>query len=525
MGEIIGIADFGNNPEGLPVVLKIESESDIDHFIAFNRASGINKDNAEADDEITIVEAGENGSNYSPSLLKATLQEGEVYTIPDWNGGSQNLTIIADTININTGTQPGYARITVCLDSFCPIIAPSPYPKLGEVSHYAQLGSDIDGNSNNDNFGKSVAVSDDGSRVAVAASGELNSDNSMGVVRVFDWDANNSQWTQIGGNIVGSSESMSLGYAIDMNSDGSRLVIGAANSRGDDGIVFVYELDENDQWQLLGSEINGLSGMGGWAGYSVVMNSSGNIIAFSSPRTPKLLGWVEAFQFVNGAWIRMGDGFNSNEEYSYFGGSIAMSADGQRIVVGVKYGVMTGSVHIYDFDGSQWQEQGTITGRYYYDFFGGDVDISDDGSRIIVGAPSSDGFRRPNGVFNAGEFQVFEFKNSAWTLIGQKIIGSAPEDEFGQAVSISGDGTHISISSPLNDEAGANAGKVEVYRYSESDDQWILEGQSILGESSKDKFGAGGAVALDYTGAHLIVGAMASTYSTGMARVFTAVEA
>lgn len=48
-GRLVGIADFSNNPSNHPVVVKIESETSTDAFVAFNRAAGINSQNAEAD--------------------------------------------------------------------------------------------------------------------------------------------------------------------------------------------------------------------------------------------------------------------------------------------------------------------------------------------------------------------------------------------------------------------------------------------------------------------------------------------
>jgi hypothetical protein len=107
-GNIVGIADFANNPLNDPVIVKVETGTGTDQFIAFNRATGINRHTDEADDEVTIVQTGLNGELYSQSFLKATLKSGEVYTIPQWDG-TQDLTITAKAININTGSSAGYA--------------------------------------------------------------------------------------------------------------------------------------------------------------------------------------------------------------------------------------------------------------------------------------------------------------------------------------------------------------------------------------------------------------------------------
>jgi hypothetical protein len=105
----------------------------------------------------------------------------------------------------------------------------------------------------------------------------------------------------------------------------------------------------------------------------------------------------------------------------------------------------------------------SINGLDYYDRLGGSFNISEDGSRIVVGAPTSD--NQTLGVYNAGELQVCDHDESNLNAIGQAVIGAAQMDKFGQTVAISGDGTHIAISSPESDENGNNASIVEVFKF------------------------------------------------------------
>ena len=113
---IVGIADFDNNILNHPVVVKIETGTATDQFIAFNRATGVNRQNDEADNEVTIVETGRDGEGYSQSFLKATLQQGETFIYANWAGTNQNLSITAVTIITNPeNNDPGYAVVTACL--------------------------------------------------------------------------------------------------------------------------------------------------------------------------------------------------------------------------------------------------------------------------------------------------------------------------------------------------------------------------------------------------------------------------
>ena len=61
-----------------------------------------------------------------------------------------------------------------------------------------QNGSDIDGDNINDKFGHSVALSSNGTIMAVGAPEDDSAFNNSGQVRVYQY--NGSSWSQIGGD-------------------------------------------------------------------------------------------------------------------------------------------------------------------------------------------------------------------------------------------------------------------------------------------------------------------------------------
>ena len=390
---------------------------------------------------------------------------------------------------------------------------------LSTSIHYSQMGIDIDGQLTDDGLGKSVAMSKDGLRVAIAAPG---GSSGRGVTRVLDWDATLEEWVQVGQDIEGPIVNFGLGWSLDMNEDGSRIVLGAPEANNDDGAIYAYELDVSNTWQILGSAINPESAKG-QAGVSVTMSADGDRVAFGAPRTNAYSGRVTAFQLVDGQWVRLGQNIDCMEYSAYSGASIAMDADGKRLVIGGRLGsYYTGYVKVFDYDEdtSQWVLDGYISGKDYYDRFGSSVDISEDGNRIVVGAYTSDG--QTAGRHDAGEFCIFEYDGNNWHILGEQVVGAAQMDKFGESVSISGDGTHVAISSPGSDDNWENAGKVAVYKYSEADEAWLLQGD-IFGECTGDKFGeGGGAVALDRNGSHLAVGSQRGNYYAGMSRIYEA---
>ena len=72
--SLVGIAEYTvrTDASSQPVTVKLESGTDIDYFIGFNRAVGSNSQNDEATDEITVTTSGNNGEGYSQSYLKVS---------------------------------------------------------------------------------------------------------------------------------------------------------------------------------------------------------------------------------------------------------------------------------------------------------------------------------------------------------------------------------------------------------------------------------------------------------------------
>ena len=138
--DLVGIANFDTNPNNLSVVVKIETGTTTDQFIGFNRAIGVNSQNDEADDEVTIVETGNNGEGYSQSFLKAHLVQGESYEYANWANSGRTLSITATEINL--GVEPAVAKVLIALDGVptsapitkSPTIAPVTSPPTSSPS-------------------------------------------------------------------------------------------------------------------------------------------------------------------------------------------------------------------------------------------------------------------------------------------------------------------------------------------------------------------------------------------------------
>lgn len=108
------------------------------------------------------------------------------------------------------------------------------------------------------------------------------------------------------------------------------------------------------------------------------------------------------------------------------------------------------------------------------------------------------------------------------TLLGKIIDGTAGEDKFGRAVSISGDGTRLAIGGSLNDAATedttANRGHVKIYEYNATTNLWVQLGSDIVGTTDLDQLGF--SVSLSNNGSRVAIGSPHSASNKGHVEVY-----
>lgn len=107
--RMVGIADYGNNPDKLPVVVKLETGSSDDLFVGFNRVRGINSAAKDAVDRVTVMEQGANGAGYSTSITLAILSAGQSHTVNNWQSSGKKMVITVNSIT--TGSNPWVAEV------------------------------------------------------------------------------------------------------------------------------------------------------------------------------------------------------------------------------------------------------------------------------------------------------------------------------------------------------------------------------------------------------------------------------
>ena len=391
-----------------------------------------------------------------------------------------------------------------------------------------KLGSDIDGEAQGDRSGYSVSISSDGTNVAIGAIGNSGGGSDAGQVRVYQYS--NNAWAQIGLDIDGEAAGNQSGMSVALSGDGTTVAIGASGNSGINGAysghVRVYR-NIAGTWTKLGADIDG-EATNNASGSAVAISLDGNIVAIGAPFNSdngNSAGQVRVYQYSNNAWTKIGadiDGESSNDNS---GQAVAISSDGTIVAIGAPQnsngnGNGSGQVRVYRNIAGTWTKLGAdIDGEAANDVSGSSVAISSDGTTVAIGAPFNDGTGN-----SAGQLRVYQYSNSSWTKIGSDIDGNAASDGSGRSVAISSDGTIVAVGAPQSSMFSSEKGYVKLYKNVSG--TWTLIGQKIDGEASGDA--SGSSVSISSNGTIVGIGAPSNSgvngSGSGQVRVYLHVE-
>ena len=287
-----------------------------------------------------------------------------------------------------------------------------------------------------DNFGHAVALSDDGSTLAVGAYTEAsaatgiggnqadNSARGAGAVYVFARDEGGT-WSQQA--YIKSSETTAdgrglsfgmFGHSVALSSNGNTLAVGAENEESTD-TVYVFTRDANGTWRQQAGLKPLITNNGDWFGWPVALSDDGNTLAAGAYGEDSAATGVDgdptdnsawfagaAYAFTRdagGAWRQQAYIKASNTEAGdRFGYSLALSGDGNILAVGALYEASAatgiggnqsdnsdpdaGAVYVFVRDaGGAWSQQAYVkasnTGAEFRV-----VALSGDGETLAVGA-------------------------------------------------------------------------------------------------------------------------------------------
>jgi hypothetical protein len=348
-------------------------------------------------------------------------------------------------------------------------------------SAQTQIGENINVGESDFALGFTVDTALDGTRVAVGGYGK-----SAYGFQVYDLIDNN--WIPLPTILNTEYPDEICGYAVAISGDGSRVAVGSViNDPNDDfGHLKIYEYD-GTTWNQMGPIIYG-EDPGDLFGLVISMSTDGNRIivgAKFNSENGNSAGHARVFEYDGNEWDQIGNDIDGDHVGTYYGTSVSISPDGTRVAVGANQyapvgGSRTGITRVYELEAGVWQQLGNdLLGLAELDNFGAYHSLSLDGNRIVVGAAQI--------ISKPGYAQVFELDGSTWNQIGSTLVGAQNGDVFGIGVSISGDGSTIAVGAISNPVNQNGAGHVKMYRYNGTD--WRRIGEIIEGDDSNDQFG------------------------------------
>jgi hypothetical protein len=351
-----------------------------------------------------------------------------------------------------------------------------------------QLGETVYGDATEDNFGLSVDITPDGMTIICGSPG-YGVDDRPGYVRVFslegDSDLGTDNWKQIGQDIIGEMNGDEFGTSVSISGDGKTIAIGAPENDGingeDSGHVRMYRLvDAGTSWQKIGQDING-EGAGDWSGRSVSLSVDGSTVAIGAPYNDKYdsdSGQVAVYR-INGegsSWERLGQSMYGDIADDQFGLSISLSPDGNILAIGSPARGRKGYARVFSLtngddtdDADTWKQIGQdMVSHIYGDYFGWSISLSDDGKTVAVGACKSDGINRNYDYIGSVSVYRMDESGTNWIQVGDGIDGMAEDDWSGYSVSLSADGNKVAIGSPSRFDStsrygSTSSGHVRVY--------------------------------------------------------------
>ena len=361
-----------------------------------------------------------------------------------------------------------------------------------------------------DSFGYAVALSSDGSTLAVGAPGEESDaigvnndqDNNLapGSGAVYVFVHSGTSWVQqafVKASNTGGSDQ--FGWKVALSADGNTLAVGARREDSSDtgvgvngtnedavnsGAVYVYTRS-GSSWSQQAYVKASNTGADDYFGGAVSLSADGNTLAVGAYQENGSEGAVYVFTRSVSIWSQQAFIKASNTEAGdQFGYALALSADANTLAVGARredssdtgVGVngtneaatLSGAVYVYIRSGSTWSQQAYVkaSNTEAGDQFGDAVSLSADGNTLAVGAyregsnaTDVGGNEANNSASDSGAVYVFTRSGTTWSQQAYvKASNTGADDYFGKAVSLSADGNTLAVGAYLEDSSDIGIG-------------------------------------------------------------------
>ncbi len=390
---------------------------------------------------------------------------------------------------------------------------------------WTQVGKTINGDQPGALFGYSIDQSSDGTIVAISSESFDGEDfnttgfntTNIGKVQVYQRKGKKrARWITMGSAITGWETGANQGNTVKLSDNGLVLAIGSDDTYFDAGHIDVYKWSNKEkQWNPYGNRLVGKQSDAEF-GWAFDLTPDGKTIvcgAFGYDDFTENEGLTEIYTIKKGTWQLKGNqiiGFHQNitKEDSYYGWSVGIDEDGERVITSGPYdgynetNYLTGAVKVYDYDegSGNWTQAGqTLFGSENGDEFGISVAMSKDGSTIAIGA----GCYYYCEAYYTDYVVTYEWddEDELWVLSGA-IEPEAEDVGFGISINLSNDGTKLALATP-----GQVNGDARVFAH-DSNSTWTKVGQDLVINELTEDSDYNHIVSLSGDGENLVVGSI-----------------
>ncbi|HEX7984345.1 MAG TPA: hypothetical protein VF616_12585 [Duganella sp.] len=265
-----------------------------------------------------------------------------------------------------------------------------------------------------------------------------------GVVNVFQCVA--GRWIPAGKTFEGALPGLYLGNALALSADGRTLAIAGDGDKKTSGAVTIYVF-HNGCWHRKGRILRGRAAT--HFGSSVALSADGDVVAIGQ-RSSAGGGTVHVFRYLAGNWVRMGQCLDDAVAEGDFGIAVSLSGAGDLLAIGANSfnAGRRGSVSIFGYADQIWHRRGEPLKGGFGEHFGTAVKLCARGETVVIGSPSFNDRR--------GAVYAYRFLCNAWVQLGTTLTGDHPDAYLGNAVDLSEDGTMLIVGSDgLRNASGA----------------------------------------------------------------------
>ncbi len=178
-------------------------------------------------------------------------------------------------------------------------------------------------------FGRSVALSSDGTTALIGAFNQLDGRGSAWV-----FVRNQSKWLQQGAALQGrgASKAAGIGDDVALSANGNIALVGGAGNDKNRGAAWIF-IRHHSTWNEQGSVLLGGGEIGqATFGVSVALSASGSTALIGGYSDDSLAGAAWVFRVRDGIWVARQP--KLAEQAGAFGFSVALSADGTIALIG-----------------------------------------------------------------------------------------------------------------------------------------------------------------------------------------------